>query len=128
MYVRPPSFFFLFLAKIEKFLDLHLHITKICTLYYLFRVKTAFDTNSKLVCSLVVRLEVKSLCGTSTDVSKLVRSRLIRIETRVSMHPRSKTSCWRSSTYFDTKINEFHIKILNNFTINQFYSKKTEYK
>ena len=69
------------------------HIPKMCTLYYLFRVKTAFDTNSKLVCSLVVRLEVKSLCGTSTDVSKLVRSYFNRKETRVFIHPRSKWQC-----------------------------------
>ena len=93
VYVLPPSPFFLFPAKIESFFYLHLHIPKMCTLYYLFRVKSAYDTHSKLVRSLVVRLEVKSLCGTSTDVSKLVRSYFNRKETRVFIHPRSKWQC-----------------------------------
>ena len=95
MYVLPPSlfFFFLFRAKIERFFYLHLHISKMCTLYYLFRENSAYNTHSKLVRSLEVRLEVKSLCGTSTDVSKLVCSYFNRKETRVFIHPRSNGQC-----------------------------------
>ena len=64
-----------------------------CTLYYLFRENSAYNTHSKLVRSLEVRLEVKSLCGTSTDVSKLVCRYFNRKETRVFIHPRSKGQC-----------------------------------
>ena len=108
VYVLPSLIFFLQKTRRKYiFRFVHFLITRKCSEYYLFNdgIKRFFPRNSsRLVCSLTVRLEVLSLCGTITDLSKLVRSKLDKKETRVSIHPRSGS--WRWNQIRISKLNQ----------------------